>query len=109
MMRATLASMRGMVKPARFAQGADMTLSTRVAIVVEYELALVGDAAARRSAGLLGHPMLMFGVPATYQRLLEYKAIAGIDRLPRGKLRRLAVAGAPLVYGTSPNLYERVR
>src|SRR5262249_57079308 len=37
-----------------------------------------------------------FGVPATYQRLLEYKAVAGIDRLPRGKLRRLAVAGAPL-------------
>jgi long-chain acyl-CoA synthetase len=31
-----------------------------------------------------------------YQRLLEYKAVAGIDRLPRGKLRRLAVAGAPL-------------
>ena len=39
---------------------------------------------------------LMFGVPAMYQRLLEYKAVAGIDRLPRGKLRRLAVAGAPL-------------
>jgi acyl-CoA synthetase (AMP-forming)/AMP-acid ligase II len=39
---------------------------------------------------------LMFGVPATYQRLLEYKTVAGIDRLPRGKLRRLAVAGAPL-------------
>jgi acyl-CoA synthetase (AMP-forming)/AMP-acid ligase II len=38
----------------------------------------------------------MFGVPATYQRLIEYKAVAGIDRLPRGKLRRLAVAGAPL-------------
>jgi long-chain acyl-CoA synthetase len=38
----------------------------------------------------------MFGVPATYQRLLEYKAVAGIDTLPRGKLRRLAVAGAPL-------------
>jgi long-chain acyl-CoA synthetase len=42
---------------------------------------------------------LMFGVPATYQRLLEYKAVAGIDRLPRGKLRRLAVAGAPLDLG----------
>jgi long-chain acyl-CoA synthetase len=39
---------------------------------------------------------LMFGVPATYQRLLEYKAVAGIDGLPRGKLCRLAVAGAPL-------------
>jgi acyl-CoA synthetase (AMP-forming)/AMP-acid ligase II len=39
---------------------------------------------------------LLFGVPATYQRLLEYKALSGIDRLPRGRLRRLAVAGAPL-------------
>ena len=39
---------------------------------------------------------LLFGVPATYQRLLEYKAVAGIEKLPRGKLRRLAVAGAPL-------------
>jgi acyl-CoA synthetase (AMP-forming)/AMP-acid ligase II len=39
---------------------------------------------------------LMFGVPATYQRLLEYKAVAGIQKLPGGKLRRLAVAGAPL-------------
>jgi long-chain acyl-CoA synthetase len=39
---------------------------------------------------------LLFGVPATYQRLLEYKAVAGIDRLFHGKLRRLAVAGAPL-------------
>lgn len=39
---------------------------------------------------------LMFGVPATYQRLLEYKAVAGVDKLPRGKLRRLAVVGAPL-------------
>ena len=41
----------------------------------------------------------IFGVPATYQRLLEYKTVAGIDRLPRGKLRRLAVAGAPLDLG----------
>jgi long-chain acyl-CoA synthetase len=39
---------------------------------------------------------LIFGVPATYQRLLEYKTVAGIEKLPRGKLRRLAVAGAPL-------------
>jgi acyl-CoA synthetase (AMP-forming)/AMP-acid ligase II len=39
---------------------------------------------------------LMFGVPATYQRLLEYKAVAGIEKLPRGQLRRLSVAGAPL-------------
>jgi long-chain acyl-CoA synthetase len=34
---------------------------------------------------------LMFGVPATYQRLLEYQTVADIDRLPRGKLSRLSV------------------
>src|SRR5580693_10123148 len=32
----------------------------------------------------------------TCRRLLEYKAVAGIEKLPRGKLRRLMVAGAPL-------------
>ena len=39
---------------------------------------------------------LMFGVPTTYQRLLEYKALAGLNALPRGRLRGLYVAGAPL-------------
>ena len=29
----------------------------------------------------------LFGVPATYQRLLEHKAVKGIQRLERGKLR----------------------
>jgi len=38
----------------------------------------------------------LFGVPATYQRLLEYKAAAGLASLPRGRLRYLGVAGAPL-------------
>ena len=38
----------------------------------------------------------LFGVPATYQRLLEHKAVKGIQRLDRGKLRIMAVAGAPL-------------
>jgi acyl-CoA synthetase (AMP-forming)/AMP-acid ligase II len=42
---------------------------------------------------------LIFGVPATYQRLLEYKAVAGVEKLPCGKLRRLAVVGAPLDLG----------
>jgi long-chain acyl-CoA synthetase len=36
------------------------------------------------------------GVPATYQRLLEFQRIAGLDPLPRGSLRLIAVAGAPL-------------
>jgi long-chain acyl-CoA synthetase len=39
---------------------------------------------------------LVFGVPTTYQRLLEHKATAGLDGLPRGRLRGLYVAGAPL-------------
>lgn len=39
---------------------------------------------------------LLNGVPATYQRLLEYKATAGLSRLERGALRLIAVAGAPL-------------
>jgi acyl-CoA synthetase (AMP-forming)/AMP-acid ligase II len=38
----------------------------------------------------------LFGVPATYQRLLEYKTLSGISRLARGRLRRMLVAGAPL-------------
>jgi long-chain acyl-CoA synthetase len=39
---------------------------------------------------------VLFGVPATYQRLLEYKAVSGLTTLPRGRLRYLGVAGAPL-------------
>jgi long-chain acyl-CoA synthetase len=38
----------------------------------------------------------MFGVPATYQRLLEFKAVKGLAGLERGRLRRMMVAGAPL-------------
>jgi long-chain acyl-CoA synthetase len=41
----------------------------------------------------------LYGVPATYQRLLEFKAIKGIAKLERGSLRRLLVAGAPLDLG----------
>src|SRR5438477_8518346 len=37
---------------------------------------------------------ILNGVPATYQRLLEYKAIAGLKQLDRGSLRLIAVAGA---------------
>ena len=54
------------------------------------------DPAALVSAIVNDGISLIFGVPATYQRLLEYKAVAGIKELPRGKLRRLVVAGAPL-------------
>jgi long-chain acyl-CoA synthetase len=39
---------------------------------------------------------LLNGVPATYQRLLEYKQMAGLPNLKRGALRLMSVAGAPL-------------
>jgi long-chain acyl-CoA synthetase len=47
---------------------------------------------------------LLNGVPATYQRLLEYKQIAGLPKLERGALRLMSVAGAPL----DPELKIRV-
>ena len=47
---------------------------------------------------------IFMGVPATYQRLLEYKAVAGIKQLERGALRLITVAGAPL----DPELKSRV-
>lgn len=39
---------------------------------------------------------MLNGVPATYQRLLEYKTLARLPRLDPGVLRLIAVAGAPL-------------
>src|SRR5258707_2778423 len=36
------------------------------------------------------------GVQATYQRLLEYKQMAGLPKLDCGSLRLMSVAGAPL-------------
>src|SRR3979409_1389583 len=47
---------------------------------------------------------ILNGVPATYQRLLEYKTVAGLERLDRGALRIIGVAGAPL----DPDLKTRV-
>jgi acyl-CoA synthetase (AMP-forming)/AMP-acid ligase II len=39
---------------------------------------------------------VLWGVPATYQRLLEHKAVAGLAALPRGRLRYAGCSGAPL-------------
>jgi long-chain acyl-CoA synthetase len=39
---------------------------------------------------------ILNGVPATYQRLLEYNQTAGLPKLERGALRLMGVAGAPL-------------
>jgi acyl-CoA synthetase (AMP-forming)/AMP-acid ligase II len=59
-------------------------------LVSKYDPAALAKAIAEERITILN------GVPATYQRLLEYKAVAGLDRLDRGSLRLIAVAGAPL-------------
>jgi len=51
----------------------------------------------------------LFGVPATYQRLLEYKAVKGIERLQPGRLRRMLVAGAPLDLGLKARVEAEFR
>src|SRR6202012_1380635 len=61
-----------------------------VRLVSKYDPAAVAKAIAEEGVTVLN------GVPATDQRLLEYKALAGIERLERGSLRLIAVAGAPL-------------
>ena len=43
-----------------------------------------------------GGVSIFCGVPATYQRLLEYKDTVGLKRVGRGILKHLMVAGAPL-------------
>jgi len=69
-----------------------MTLMTggTVRLVSKYDPALLAKALAEESITILN------GVPATYQRLLEYKTLAGIEKLKKGPLRLIGVAGAPL-------------
>jgi long-chain acyl-CoA synthetase len=69
---------------------ASLMFGSTVQIVPRYDPAALVSAIADDGITML------FGVPATYQRLLEHKAVAGIAKLPRGKLRSLSVAGAPL-------------
>jgi long-chain acyl-CoA synthetase len=59
-------------------------------LVSKYDPAALAKAIAKEGITILN------GVPATYQRLLEYKTVAGLVRLERGSLRIIAVAGAPL-------------
>jgi long-chain acyl-CoA synthetase len=61
-----------------------------VRMVSEYDPAATAKAIAEEGVTILN------GVPATYQRLLEYKSVSGLKRLDRGSLRLIAVAGAPL-------------
>jgi long-chain acyl-CoA synthetase len=69
-----------------------MTLMTgaKVRLTSKYDPAALAKAIAEEGVTILN------GVPATYQRLLEYRRIAGLSKLKRGSLRLIAVAGAPL-------------
>jgi long-chain acyl-CoA synthetase len=70
----------------------------KVRLVPKYDPAALARAMAEEGITILN------GVPATYQRLLEYKTVAGIKKLDRGALRIIGVAGAPL----DPDLKTRV-
>jgi len=61
-----------------------------VRLVSKYDPAALAKAIAEEGITILN------GVPATYQRLLEYKETANLSQLDRGSLRLIAVAGAPL-------------
>ncbi|MGY3606893.1 MULTISPECIES: class I adenylate-forming enzyme family protein [unclassified Bradyrhizobium] len=69
-----------------------MTLMTgaTVRLVAKYDPAALVRAMAEEGITILN------GVPATYQRLLEYKRTSGLSKLNRGALRLISVAGAPL-------------
>lgn len=69
-----------------------MTLMTggTVRLVSKYDPAALAKAIAEEGITILN------GVPATYQRLLEYKTLNGISKLEKGSLRFMGVAGAPL-------------
>src|SRR5271168_4293510 len=69
---------------------ATLISGSTIRLVCKYEPASLIDA--------MGHEgiTLLSGVPATYQRLLEYKKKSGLAKLDRGSLRMIGVSGAPL-------------
>jgi long-chain acyl-CoA synthetase len=77
-----------------------MTLMTgaKVRLSSKYDPAALAKAMAEEGVTIVN------GVPATYQRLLEYQRLAGLPKLDRGALRLIGVAGAPL----DPDLKSRV-
>jgi acyl-CoA synthetase (AMP-forming)/AMP-acid ligase II len=77
-----------------------MTLMTggTVRLASKYDPAALAKAIAEEGITILN------GVPATYQRLLEYKTLNGVAKLEKGLLRFIGVAGAPL----DPDLKSRV-
>ena len=73
-----------------------------VRMVSKYDPAATARAIAEEGVTILN------GVPATYQRLLEYKSVSGVEQLARGSLRLIAVAGAPLDLESEVARRERV-
>jgi len=67
-----------------------LMVGATVRLVAKYEPAALVKAMAEEGITILN------GVPATYQRLLEYQRNAGVPKFDRGALRLIAVAGAPL-------------
>jgi len=67
-----------------------LMVGATVRLVAKYHPAALVKAMAEEGITLLS------GVPATYQRLLEYRRNAGLPKLDRGRLRMIGVAGAPL-------------
>ncbi|VIO69503.1 Long-chain-fatty-acid--CoA ligase [Bradyrhizobium ivorense] len=67
-----------------------LMVGATVRLVAKYDPAALVKAMADEGITILN------GVPATYQRLLEYRRTAGLPKLDRGKLRVISVAGAPL-------------
>src|SRR4029079_14213067 len=57
-----------------------------VRMVSKYDPAVTARAIAEEGVTILN------GVPATYQRLLEYKSVSDVERLARGSLRLIGVA-----------------
>ncbi|MBR1220643.1 AMP-binding protein [Bradyrhizobium sp. U87765 SZCCT0131] len=67
-----------------------LMVGAAVRLVPKYDPAALVKAMAEEGITILN------GVPATYQRLLEYRRNAGLPKLARGRLRLISVAGAPL-------------
>lgn len=75
-----------------------LMVGATVRLVAKYDPAALVRAMAQEGVTILN------GVPATFQRLVEYRRNAGLPKLDRGRLRVISVAGAPL----DPELKSRV-
>jgi len=67
-----------------------LMVGATVRLVAKYDPAALVKAMTEEGITILN------GVPATYQRLFEYRRNAGLPKLNRGRLRVISVAGAPL-------------